>query len=287
MASNNPPNTSTRISPEDANLEAAIASVQAAMGDGPSPGLAVVAGSGLGGLAAIGRVRAELGFDAIPGLGTGAVEGHAGRWLLIEVGAARVFVLLGRRHLYEGISPRAAALAIRVLARLDVGRVVLTNAAGGLTRRLAPGDLMLVTDHINLMFANPLLGPNDERLGPRFPDMSRPYSPALCGLIREAARERGIPLKEGVYAAVSGPTYETRAEAAMLARLGAGAAGMSTVPEVLAARHAGLEVAAVSLITNTHADPRHGPTTHEEVLESARRSGDRLAELVRAVIERI
>ncbi len=254
------------------------------MGEGPRPGLAVVAGSGLGGLAAIGRVRAELGFEAIPGLGAGAVDGHAGRWLLIEVGAERVFVLLGRRHLYEGIAPRAAVLAIRVLARLGVGRVVLTNAAGGLTRRLAPGDLMLATGHINLMFANPLLGPNDERLVPRFPDMSRPYSPALSRLIREAARERGTALKEGVYAAVSGPTYETRAEAAMLARLGADAAGMSTVPEVLAARHAGLEAAAVSLITNSHAGPRHGPTTHEEVLKAARRSGDRLAGLIRTII---
>jgi purine-nucleoside phosphorylase len=245
--------------------------------------VALVTGSGLGALAQMGHKLAEVPFADLPGLGGATVVGHAGVWRLLGIGGAPTWCLLGRRHIYEGIDPRVAVLAVRGLARLGTRRLVLTNAAGGLASRLRVGDLMLIRDHMNLMGRNPLLGANDEALGPRFPDMSAPYDVEMADVLRERAEETGLRLAEGVYAALTGPTYETRAEVGMLRRLGADAVGMSTVPEVLAARHAGLRVSAISLITNSHARPGD-ETTHDEVLEMGRRSGASLRELLEPLL---
>jgi purine-nucleoside phosphorylase len=266
-----------------AAIDAAADAVSRALGPGAaSASPAIVTGSGLGLLATLGRELASIDYAAIPGLGAGTVAGHAGRWALLETAAGPVHCLMGRRHLYEGVEPAAAALAMRVLARLGAKWVLLTNAAGGLTRRLIPGDLMLIDDHLNLMLRNPLIGPHDRRLGPRFPDMSAPYDAALRERLRRAALERGIELKEGVYVALTGPNYETPAEARALRRLGADAVGMSTVPEALAARQAGLAVAAVSLITNSHVMQEE--TTHEEVLERGREAAGKLRSLIEGVL---
>lgn len=263
----------------------------------PSPGLppselAIVSGSGLGALATLGRELAAADYAEIPGLGGSGVAGHASRWILAEAGGRTFYCLLGRRHIYEGIEPLAAGLAMRVLARLGVRRVILTNAAGGLGPGLRTGDLMLIRDHLNLMLRNPLAGaarpagnPQDNPEHYVNPYAAGLYDPALCELLAHGALAAGIDLKEGVYAAVCGPSYETRAEVEMLRRMGGHAVGMSTVPEALAAADAGMRVAAISLITNSHWH-RGGPACHEEVLEAAARSGRRLRDLLRWMVER-
>lgn len=250
--------------------------------------LAVVSGSGLGILSTLGREVAALPYGEIPGLGGSGVAGHASRWILAESGGGRRFYcLLGRRHLYEGIDPADAGLAMRLLGHLGVKNVILTNAAGGLGPLLYPGELMLIRDHLDLMFRSAALFQS----APAFSDNPQSalraprsiYDPALCERLRQSALDEAIGLKEGVYAALCGPCYETRAEAALLRRLGAEAVGMSTVPEVLAAQAAGLRVAAVSLITNSHWH-RAGPASHDEVLMAAARSGLRLRNLLARIL---
>lgn len=264
-------------------ISAAASAVASALGpDGARAPLAVVAGSGLGGLTDLGRVAASIDYSAIPALGSANVAGHAGRWTLLETPSGPVHCLLGRRHLYEGIEPRVAGLLMRVAARIGIRDVLLTNAAGGLAGRLVPGDLMLIDDHINLAMRNPLLGAHDARLGPRFVDLSEPYDRAMQAALLEIALRSGIALKRGTYLALSGPSYETPAEVRAFRRLGADAVGMSTVPETLAARQAGLRVAAISMITNSHVE--QGPTTHEEVLSRGREGASRLLRLVAGLI---
>ena len=253
------------------------------LSDGALPSLAVITGSGLGGFADAAAIDVSIEFNELPGMSAGDVPGHDSRWMTGRLGGTALHLVLGRRHLYEGAGGEEVILAVRLLALLGVRLIVMINAAGGLSGRLWPGDLMLIRDHINLTFRNPLLGPNAEEFGPRFPDMSEPYHRAAQATLRRSALAEGIDLKQGVYGAMMGPAFESPAEARALARLGVDAVGMSTVPEVLAARHAGMGVVALSLITNSHVRRDSGPAppvTHEDVLAEASRSQDRLRRLL-------
>lgn len=248
---------------------------------GKRPLVGIIAGSGLGGFVESVTAADAIPFDDIPGLASGKVAGHAHKWILGEAAGVPLHVIAGRRHLYEGIEAVDAVHAVRTLALLGIRLVILTNAAGGLSRKLWPGDLMLIRDHINMQFRNPLIGPNIDELGPRFPDMSEPYDLAAGAVLNRAARDEKIEMKEGVYVALLGPNYETAAEVEFLRRIEADAVGMSTVPEVIAARHAGLHVLGVSLITNSHVNkPAGAETTHEEVLDIGRQSADKFSRLM-------
>jgi purine-nucleoside phosphorylase len=245
-------------------------------------GIGVVLGSGLGawGDALDGLVKVPYG--EIPGMPRPAVAGHAGNVCAGRVGDVPVVCLQGRVHLYEGHAPERVVFGVRVLARLGCRAVLLTNAAGGVNGAFSPGDLMLITDHLNLMGQNPLVGPNDDALGERFPDMTYAHDPRLLELARAAAAQTGVALREGVYAGLLGPMYETPAEIRMLGRLGADAVGMSTVPEIIALRHMGVPAAAISCITNLAAGLTAAELRHAEVEETARRSRARFVELLSA-----
>jgi len=266
------------------------------LGESP-PALAVVTGSGLGALADAMETETALDFAALPGLApetdASGVAGHALQWRIGRLGATPLHLIAGRRHLYEGIEPDQAAATTRLMAMVGVKLVLFTNAAGGLTRNLWPGELMLIRDHINLMFRNPLIGPNvwpePTNPGPRFPDMCECYDPAAGAMLRRAAQESRIALHEGVYGAVLGPNYETRAEVEMLRRIGADVVGMSTAPEVIAARQAGLRVAAISLITNSHVNKKSesAATSHHEVIEEGKRAAEKIARLITAAAPRL
>ncbi len=247
---------------------------------GRTPTVGVVLGSGLGMWADALADRAVVPYGEIPGMPRSSVVGHAGNLVVGRVGDTTVACLQGRVHLYEGHTPDKVVFGARMLARLGCRAVVLTNAAGGIRRGFAPGDLMLLTDHLNLTARNPLIGPNDDRLGPRFPDMTEAYSLELRSIALEVARASNVHLHSGVYAALLGPTYETPAEIQMLRTLGADAVGMSTVPEVIALRHMGVEVGAVSCITNLAAGLSPTKLDHAEVEETARQARDRFVALL-------
>lgn len=235
------------------------------------PRVGAVLGSGLGEFAGRVEASAAIAYGEIPHFPATGVAGHAGRLVLGMVGDAPVAVLQGRCHYYEGHAIEEVVFPVRVLAQLGVSALLLTNAAGGIGRELRPGDLMILRDHINLMGVNPLRGANDERLGPRFPDMSAVYDPGFQDVIAAALQEVGRPDRRGVYAALSGPSYETPAEIRMLAVLGADAVGMSTVPEAVCARHLGLRLAGISCVTNLAAGLSKKPLSHREVTETAER----------------
>lgn len=243
----------------------------------------LVLGSGLGDLADALDRPARLPFGELPGVPEPTVAGHAGELVLGSLAGRDVLVQRGRFHLYEGHEPATAALLVRAAGRCGVGTVVLTNAAGGIAARLAPGALMLIADHLNLAFRTPLAGPVPEG-ETRFPDMSVPWDPALRALAHDVARRERIPLHEGVYAAVLGPSYETPAEIRMLERLGADAVGMSTVVECLAARAAGLRCLGVSTITNLAAGRGGSPLAHDDVLVVARAARTALGALLAGVV---
>ncbi|HJQ70088.1 MAG TPA: purine-nucleoside phosphorylase [Blastocatellia bacterium] len=245
-----------------------------------APRLAIVLGSGLGGVADAITDAVEIPYEEIPHFMRSTVEGHAGKLIVGSCGGVEVVAMKGRFHFYEGYSMEEATLPIRVFSLMGIRTLVLTNAAGGASDHLEPGSLMIITDHINLMGDNPLRGENDERFGPRFPDMTNVYTPALIGLAHEAAREMGITLKEGVYLGLRGPCYETPAEVRMMRDLGADALGMSTVPEAIVARHMGMKILALSCITNTAAGLAGQEIAHEEVMEVGARAGRALSELI-------
>jgi purine-nucleoside phosphorylase len=253
-----------------------------------APRVALVLGSGLGSFAENLTDRLAVPYAEIPNfpVSTGVV-GHAGELVLGQVGQAPVAVLSGRVHFYEGRPMSDAVFPARVLARLGVKAVVLTNAAGGVRLTFRPGDLMLITDHINGFGTNPLIGPNEESLGPRFPDMSAVYDPALRKLAKQTARELGVPLREGVYLGNSGPSYETPAEIRAYTVIGADAVGMSTVPEAIALRHAGVRVLGISTITNMAAGILPKPLVHAEVLATTKRVGARFVRLLTALVPKI
>jgi purine-nucleoside phosphorylase len=252
-----------------------------------SPRVGVVLGSGLGGFASRLTDRLEIPYETIPHWPVSTAEGHAGRLVLGRLGELPVAVMAGRVHLYEGYRPDQVVFGVRVLGRLGARALVLTNAAGGINPAFQRGLLVLISDHINLQGANPLVGPNEESLGPRFPDMTEAYSVRLRQIARETAAELGIPVAEGVYAAMLGPSYETPAEIRFLRIIGADLVGMSTVPEVIAARHMGLSVLAISCVTNMAAGLAPGPLSHREVLETGEMVRDRLSRLLEALLPRI
>jgi len=253
----------------------------------PLPSVAVVAGSGLGGFTRLLQVEAELPYGEIPGFPVSTVVGHKGAMMLARFGEKRLLVMSGRSHLYEGHEAERAVFGVRVMARLGAKALLLSNAAGGLSKKLAPGDLMLIRDHINLMYKNPLIGPNDPKVGPRFPDLSEPYDRALGKLAHAVALREGIPLRDGTYLALQGPTYETQAEVRAYSFLGADAVGMSTAPETIAAVHAGVRVLGISLISNSHVLEHAPVTTHDEVMQIARQVEERFAKLIGGIVQEL
>ncbi len=253
-----------------------------------APRVGLVLGSGLGAFAEKLQDRTAIPYHAIPNFPVpSGVVGHAGELVLGTVGKTPVAVLSGRVHYYEGRTMPEVVFPVRMLARLGVGAVVLTNAAGGVRLSFKPGDLMVLTDHINGLAANPLIGGNEEALGPRFPDMSVVYDAGLRRVIQAEARRLKIPLRQGVYVGLQGPSYETPAEIRMWRKLGADAVGMSTVPEAIALRHAGVRVAGISTITNMAAGVLKQTLNHAEVMETARRVGARFVQLLQAAVPRI
>ena len=251
------------------------------------PDTAIVLGSGLGDFADSLIDAVTIPYEDLPHWPASKVVGHAGRLVIGKAAGKQVAALAGRAHFYEGHGLETVVFATRVMGRLGVKQIVLTNAAGGINTGFAQGALMIIDDHINLMGANPLVGPNDDRLGPRFPDMTEVYSTRLRGMADAAAKARGVAVTHGVYAALHGPSYETPAEIRYLRGIGADAVGMSTVPEAIAARHMGVEVLGISCITNMAAGILPQPLQHDEVLETARRVRGAFVSLLEGIIERL
>lgn len=257
-----------------------------------SPRIALVLGSGLSSLADAVEDAVALPFHTIPHWPTSTVAGHSGKLVFGRLEGKSVLVMQGRVHYYEGYSMSQLTMPVRVMRRLGVETVILTNASGGLNADFEAGDLMLIRDHINFLGLsgnNPLRGPNDDAVGPRFPDMTMPYDPQLRALAHEVARDQGIQLREGTYAYVAGPSYETPAELRFLLTIGADAVGMSTVPSVVVARHGGMRVLGISTITNLATpDPEPGQqTTHEEVLEVGNIVVPKLTNLIHGLLQRM
>ncbi len=251
-----------------------------------APRVGVVLGSGLGAVADAVEDPVVVGYEELPGFPRPTVAGHAGRAVLGSIGGVPVAVLQGRAHLYEGGDPEALRVPVRALRAAGAEILVLTNAAGSLRPSVGPGSLMAITDHINMTGVNLLMGPNDDAIGPRFPPMADAYDPALLAAMRTSARETGIELAEGVYVAVTGPSFETPAEIRAYRTLGADAVGMSTVQETILARHCGLRVAAVSMITNLAEGMGDEPLSHEQTLRAAQDGAGDLARLLLEFIPR-
>jgi purine-nucleoside phosphorylase len=250
-----------------------------------APSIGIVLGSGLGGLADELTDSVAIPFAELPGWPAATAPGHAGRLLLGMLGRTPVVMLQGRFHLYEGNDAGLVVEPVLLFGRLGAKRIVLTNAAGGVNPAFGPGTLMVIADHLNLTGRTPLLGPNADDIGPRFPDLVDAWSPALRERLHAAGRAAGVALTEGIYAGLLGPQYETPAEVRMLRTLGADSVGMSTVLECIAARWAGLEVCGVSLVTNAGAGYTGKPLTHEEVLAAGNEAGPRLAKVIRRFVE--
>jgi len=254
---------------------------------GTLPDTAIVLGSGLGDFADRLADAISTPYGQLPHWPAASVVGHSGRLVIGSVGTRRVAALAGRAHFYEGHPLSTVTFAVRVMGRLGVRQMVLTNAAGGINTGFGQGALMIIDDHINLLGSNPLMGPNDDRVGVRFPDMSEVYSSRLRRIADEAAAAAGVPVKHGVYVATAGPSYETPAEIKFFRTIGADAVGMSTVPEAIAARHMGLEVLGISCITNMAAGVLPGPLNHDEVLETTRRVRGSFIALLEAIVARL
>lgn len=255
-----------------ARLDEAAAAVRTHCKDRPRPSVGLVLGSGLGAFADTLEDALHIPYREIAHMPVASVQGHAGNLVVGRLGAAHIACLQGRVHLYEGHAPERAVFGVRLLARLGCSAVLLTNAAGGIDPNHKPSDLMLIRDHLNLTGQNPLVGPNEDALGRRFPDMTHAYDPGLLGAARLASELTGVPLHEGVYAGLLGPTYETPAEIQMLKTLGASAVGMSTVHEIIALRHMRVPAAAISCITNLAAGISPVELDHAEV-EAAAKAG--------------
>ncbi|MBB6448970.1 purine-nucleoside phosphorylase [Geomicrobium halophilum] len=251
------------------------------------PKVAIILGSGLGGLADEMDAQATIPYKDIKDFPTSTVAGHAGEFVIGHLQGVPVIAMKGRFHYYEGYPMWKVVLPVRVMCAMGIETLIVSNAAGGIHKDFSPGDLMLIRDHLNQMGDHPLIGPNDEEVGPRFPDMSTAYDEKLASIAHEEAEAMGFELQHGVYAATTGPTYETPAEVRMFRTLGADAVGMSTVPEVLAARHAGARVLGISCISNAAAGILDQPLSHEEVIETTEKVKVRFLELVKRTIERI
>jgi purine-nucleoside phosphorylase len=253
----------------------------------PAPDVAIVLGTGLGGVAREIDVATTVEYADIPGFPLSTVESHAGRLLCGTLGGKTVVAMQGRFHRYEGYSLQQVTFPVRVLRALGADTLVVSNACGGMREEWAPGDLMLIADHINLLGDNPLVGENDDRLGVRFPDMSAPYDADLRALAHVVAREQGTVLREGVYVAVTGPNLETRAEYRMLRTIGADVVGMSTVPEVIVAVQGGMRVLGLSIITDQCIPESLVPAELATIIATAGRAEPRLTALVRGILERL
>ena len=246
----------------------------------------LILGSGLGELADEIEDRVVIQYTDIPSFPVSTVEGHAGQLVCGTLGGKKVIALQGRFHYYEGYTMEVVTFPIRVMSELGVQSMIVTNAAGGVNRDFTPGDLMMITDHINFFGTNPLIGANDEERGPRFPDLSQAYDLEYQTFIKEAATELDLPLKEGVYFGMTGPTYESPAEIRMISTLGGDSVGMSTVPEVIVARHAGIRVAGISCITNFAAG-LGGELNHEDVIEVSTKIRSSFKSLVVTLLEKM
>jgi purine-nucleoside phosphorylase len=251
------------------------------------PEVAIILGTGLGGLTKEIDAAATIPYEELPGFPLSTVESHAGRLILGKLRGRPVVVMQGRFHRYEGYTLQEVTFPVRVMHALGAATLVVTNVSGGMHPLWAPGDLVLIADHINLLGDNPLIGPNDERLGPRFPDMSDPYDAGLRAKARQLAIDLGISLREGVYVSVPGPNLETRAEYRMLRGMGADIVGMSTVPEVIVAVHEGMKVAGISIITDQCLPDALQPANIEHIIATAMGAEPRLTKLVAALVERI
>jgi purine-nucleoside phosphorylase len=271
-----------RSAPEFARVEEAAKFIQGKTKLRPK--IALVLGSGLGGFADEFANATRISYAKIPHFPRSTAIGHAGQLVIGSVESVDVVGMQGRVHLYEGYSALDVAFPMRVFARMGVQAAILTNAAGGIKKEFTQGRLVVISDHINLQGVSPLTGPNDEQFGPRFPDMSRAYEKKFRELTLAEGRRLGINLGEGVYAALAGPSYETPAEIRYLRGIGADLVGMSTVPEVIAARHSGIRVLGISCVTNAAAGVLDQPLDHKEVLETAERIKDQFIGLLRAVI---
>jgi purine-nucleoside phosphorylase len=258
-----------------------------AQGRPPVADIAIVLGSGLGDFTQSLQNSLSTLYTDIPHWPASAVVGHAGKLVVGTIAGKRVVALSGRAHFYEGHPMSVVTFATRVIGLLGIRTLVLTNAAGGINLRFKPGTLMVIDDHVNLMGTNPLVGSNDDRFGPRFPDMTEAYSKRLREIADQAAASRGVSIAHGVYVALHGPSYETPAEIRYLRTIGADAVGMSTVPETIVARHMGIEVLGISCITNPAAGVLPKPLVHDEVMEVARRVRGEFSTLLEAVIERV
>lgn len=268
-----------------ARLSAAVAAIRARTAVVPE--VAIILGTGLGGLADEIEVETAIPYDEIPNFPLSTVETHTGRLLIGWLGGRSVAAMQGRFHHYEGYSLQEVTFPVRVLRLLGAETLLVSNAAGGMNPLWDPGDLVLLDDHINLLGENPLTGPNLDELGPRFPDMSEPYDRELQWLAEDSALELGIPLRRGVYVAVAGPNLETRAEYRMLRGLGADVVGMSTVPEVIVARHAGMRVLGVSIITDACLPDALEPVDIQTIIRTANEAEPKLTRLFRTVMERL
>ncbi len=266
-------------------IEETAAALKAKVATSPVAG--IILGTGLGGLAKDIVLEATIPYEEIPYFPASTVESHAGKLLFGTLSGKPVVAMQGRFHFYEGYSPEQITFPVRVMGALGAGILVVSNASGGLNPLFKSGDIMAVTDHINLLGQNPLIGENDDRLGPRFPDMFECYDRKLLSLAEKAALEEGITLVKGVYAAVTGPNLETAAEYRFLRIIGADAVGMSTIPEVLVARHSGLRVLGFSLITDMGLPETLKPTRIEEVLAIAAEAEPRLRRLITRIAEKL
>jgi xanthosine phosphorylase len=265
-------------------VQTALAAIRARV-PGAAPRAGIILGSGLGGLADRVEAATVIPYADIPGFPQSTVHGHAGSLVIGRLAGVEVAVFKGRVHYYEGQGAAVMAVPVRVVQALGAETLLVTNAAGSLRPEVGPGRLMLITDHINMLGTSPLIGPNDDAVGPRFLPMGQAYDADHLAAMRDCARTLGIDLSEGVYLAVSGPAFETPAEIRMFARMGADAVGMSTVPEVLLARHCGLKVAAVSAITNLGEGLSEFPLSHDQTLQYAGVAASDLSRLVLSFLE--
>jgi purine-nucleoside phosphorylase len=251
------------------------------------PSVAIVLGSGLGAFADDLSASTSIAYTDIPGFARATVEGHTGQLVIGTAGEVPVAAMQGRFHFYEGYSLEDVTFPIRVLKLLGVRTLILTNAAGSLNTEFTPGSLMVISDHINLMGVNPLIGPNEDRFGPRFPDLTSTYDPDLQNIVIAEAKAMGLEMRRGVYAALTGPSYETPAEIHMVRTLGGDAVGMSTVPEAIVARHMDMQVIGISCITNLAAGVSNRPVDHSQVIATGEGVREQFTELLERVVAKL
>ncbi|MBM7693183.1 purine-nucleoside phosphorylase [Peribacillus deserti] len=252
-----------------------------------APVIGLILGSGLGVLANEIENEVKIPYEEIPNFPVSTVEGHAGQLVYGDLSGKKVIAMQGRFHFYEGYTMDQVTFPVRVMKLLGVEKIIVTNAAGGVNESFEAGDLMIITDHINFTGTNPLIGPNDNKFGVRFPDMSEAYSKEYQHIAKKAAASLGLSIKEGIYAGLSGPTYETPAEVRMVRVLGGDAVGMSTVPEVIVARHSGISVLGISCITNMAAGILDQPLSHDEVIETTEKVKSSFLNLIKEIVKEL